>query len=127
MPQAVHSPMEVPLRYIQGECENLVGATYPTRAIYCGMVRAMDESVKNITQTYRELGILDDTLIVLSSDNGGEPGAGGSNYPLRGIKATTFEGGVRGLAFVSGAGISQSVRGSVSHGLLHARKGKTYF
>jgi hypothetical protein len=30
-------------------------------------------------------------------------------------------GGVRGLAFVSGAGISQSVRGSVSHGLLHVR------
>eukprot|EP01048_Picozoa_sp_COSAG05_P004262 COSAG05_NODE_224_length_13609_cov_26.220429_5_plen_99_part_00 len=84
MPQAVHSPMEVPLRYIEGECGDLVGATYPTRAIYCGMVRAMDESVKNITQTYRELGILDQTLVVLSADNGGEPGAGGY------VASTTF-------------------------------------
>eukprot|EP01048_Picozoa_sp_COSAG05_P004261 COSAG05_NODE_224_length_13609_cov_26.220429_4_plen_82_part_00 len=41
------------------------------------------------------------------------------------MKATTFEGGVRGLAFVSGAGISQSMRGSVSHGLLHVRCGES--
>ena len=79
--EAVHSPMEVPLRYIRGECEDLVGATYPTRRIYCGMVRAMDESVRNITRTYRELGILDETLVVLSADNGGEPGAGGYVAP----------------------------------------------
>jgi arylsulfatase B/arylsulfatase I/J len=82
-------------------------------------VRAVDESVKNITDTYRRLGILDDTLIVLSADNGGIPADGGNNYPLRGNKATVFEGGVRGLGFVSGAGLAQEVRGTVSHGLMH--------
>ena len=45
------------------------------------MVRAMDESVKNITQTYQELGLIQDALIVLTTDNGGIPGDGGSNYP----------------------------------------------
>ena len=35
------------------------------------------------------------------------------------IKATPFEGGVRGLGFVSGAGLADSVRGTVQHGLMH--------
>ena len=56
------------------------------------MVRAVDESVKNITDTYKKLGIFDDTIGVLTTDNGGHPAAGGSNYPLRGQKATLYEG-----------------------------------
>ena len=78
-----------------------------------------DESVKNITDTYADLGILNDTFIVLTTDNGGHPAAGGNNYPLRGQKATNFEGGVRGLAFVWGAGITDAVRGTVQHSLMH--------
>ena len=69
------------------------------RRIYCGMVRAMDESIGNITQTYERLGILSDTLFILTGDNGGIPWNGGNNYPLRGNKATAFEGGVRSIAF----------------------------
>ena len=63
--EAVHGPMEVPARYINDECKAVVGDTHPTRLIYCGMVRAVDESVKNITETYEQLGILQDTLIIL--------------------------------------------------------------
>jgi arylsulfatase B/arylsulfatase I/J len=81
--EAVHGPMEVPERYIGDECMTLVGDTHPTRLIYCGMVRAVDESVRNITETYDMLGILNDTLIVLTTDNGGIPADGGSNYPVR--------------------------------------------
>jgi arylsulfatase A-like enzyme len=54
----------------------------------------MDESVRNITRTYEQLGILNDTLVILSTDNGGSPKVGGSNYPLRGNKGNAFEGGV---------------------------------
>lgn len=83
------------------------------------MVRAVDESVRNITDTYTALGIMEDTLIVFSTDNGGTADAGGNNYPLRGQKATPFEGGVRGLGFVAGAGLSSAVRGTVQRGLMH--------
>eukprot|EP01043_Picozoa_sp_COSAG02_P035004 COSAG02_NODE_2480_length_8727_cov_7.654381_8_plen_314_part_00 len=82
--EAVHGPLEVPPRYINDECMNVVGDTHPTRLIYCGMVRAVDESVKNITHMYEQLEILQDTLIILSTDNGGHVEVGGSNYPLRG-------------------------------------------
>jgi arylsulfatase B/arylsulfatase I/J len=118
--EAVHGPLQVPASYINGECRALVPADHPSRLIYCGMVRALDESVANITATYRQLGIYDDTLFILSADNGGNPGDGGSNYPLRGMKATTYEGGVRGLGFAAGAGIGAAVRGSVNRdGIMH--------
>ena len=61
--EAVHGPMEVPPRFINDECRQIVGDTHPTRLIYCGMVRAVDESVHNITHTYEQLGILQDTLV----------------------------------------------------------------
>ena len=35
------------------------------------------------------------------------------------MKATSFEGGVRGLGFVTGAGLQAGVRGTVQHGLMH--------
>lgn len=46
------------------------------------------------------MGMMDNTLLVLASDNGGCPSAGGSNYPYRGFKHTNFEGGVRTPALV---------------------------
>merc|ERR1711971_1199369 len=46
------------------------------------------------------MGILgDDTIIVVSSDNGGSVWFGGLNAPLRSGKHTSFEGGVRVPAF----------------------------
>jgi hypothetical protein len=117
--EAVHGPLEAPMHFIDGPCRALVPADYPSRLAYCGMVRAMDESVGNITKTYKELGLWDDTLVILSADNGGNVGDGGNNFPLRGNKATTWEGGVRGLGFVSGAGLSATVRGTVSHQIFH--------
>ena len=69
----------------------------------------------DITETYEALGLSEQTLFILTGDNGGIPYAGGFNYPLRGCKATTFEGGVRSIAFISGAGLAPAVRGTISH------------
>jgi hypothetical protein len=59
-----------------------------------------------------------DTLFVFTSDNGGNTDTGGSAFPLRGMKATAFEGGSRGVGFVSGAGLAPAVAGTVSHDLV---------
>ena len=66
--EAVHGPLQVPASYINDECRALVPADHPSRLIYCGMVRAMDESVANITATYKALGILNETLIIVSTE-----------------------------------------------------------
>ena len=42
------------------------------------------------------------TVIVLSSDNGAPELTGGSNTPLKGGKASLWEGGIKSVGFVHG-------------------------
>jgi len=115
--QANHDPLEVPSHYIRGGCLK-ISITNPSRRILCGMMAAVDDSLRNITEAYKNLGLWDRTVIIFSTDNGGNTDSGGSNYPLRGNKATTFEGGVRGVGWVGG-GWSGVQRQSVSHAMIH--------
>ena len=60
----------------------------------------IDEGVGLITSVLRRQEALQDTVIIYSHDNGGVPYAGARNYPLRGAKATAYEGGVRSPGFI---------------------------
>ncbi len=67
--------------------------------IYGDAVEEIDWSVGEICETLEKYGLSDNTLVVFTSDNGGEgrsgPNKGGLNTPLRGHKGTTWEGGMR--------------------------------
>ena len=67
------------------------------------MLRAADEGIGNITKLLQERDIMDDTIIIFTTDNGGQTHQGSRNWPLRGNKGTVFEGGVRGIGFVWGS------------------------
>ncbi len=77
---------------------------HPTpRAGYAAMVTRLDRSVGRILDLLKELGLEDDTLVLFSSDNGPvHDGVGGSDSaffesagPLRGLKGSVYEGGIR--------------------------------
>lgn len=88
---AVHAPHQVPARY-----KEPYAALPEPRRTYAAMVAALDEAVGQIVTAIDRAAMRENTLIVFSSDNGGPaPGRVTSNGPLRGAKATLYEGGVR--------------------------------
>jgi arylsulfatase A-like enzyme len=109
---APHTPLQAPQawldRYAHIKDEN--------RRAYAAMVSAMDHQVGLVLQALKVRGMLEDTLVVFHSDNGGtrdkmfvgEGEVGGdlpaSNGILREGKGTVYEGGVRVDAIVSWAG-----------------------
>jgi uncharacterized sulfatase len=61
--------------------------------LYADVVRELDWSIGEVIKTLEELELLDNTIVVFMSDNG--PWYGGSTGGLKGMKATTWEGGIR--------------------------------
>ena len=74
------------------------------RRKFSGMLYKLDESVGKVVAALDAKKMLQDSIIVFTTDNGG-PAAGfdinhASNWPLRGVKDTLWEGGVRGASWV---------------------------
>ncbi|MCC6507611.1 MAG: sulfatase [Pirellulaceae bacterium] len=77
---------------------------------YAAMIESMDDAVGTLLDTLDRLGLADNTIIVFTSDNGGnmyspvDNTTPTSNAPLRGGKATMYEGGTRVPLVVSWPG-----------------------
>lgn len=94
---AVHTPLQSPEKYLAPY------ADLPNRRrTLAGMLAAMDEAVGEIVQAIDDNGLMEQTLFIFSSDNGGfQPGQVTDNTPLRAGKGTLYEGGVRVCAFAT--------------------------
>jgi arylsulfatase A-like enzyme len=89
---APHVPFQAPRAYV----ERFAHVEDPGRRVYHAMIAALDDAVGAIHDRVRDLGLEDNTLIVLLSDNGGATYTGATdNGPWKGGKLTQFEGGVR--------------------------------
>lgn len=71
---------------------------------YAGLVAHLDESVGRVHATLKELGLMENTLILFISDNGGLM-LKTDNAPLRDGKASAYEGGVREPMFAVWKGV----------------------
>ena len=69
-----------------------------------------------IDALYRK-NLWENTLIVLTSDNGGWPAGQNFNWPLRGGKQTYLEGGMRMHTAIGGGYLPHGLRGTVSNAL----------
>ena len=73
---------------------------------YAALLRSVDDSVGRITARLLELGIADNTLIILTGDNGGLMSQT-RNAPLRAGKGSVYEGGVREPTIVNWPGVTE--------------------
>jgi len=75
------------------------------RTLYTNVLDALDEQLGVLFDTIaRSKTLRDNTLILICSDNGPEPGAGSAG-PFRGRKGTLYEGGIRSPLIVWGPGL----------------------
>jgi arylsulfatase A-like enzyme len=110
-PTLVHTELLVPedsLSEYRGkfpEEKPYVGTHYasqPTpRAALAGMLSRLDRDVGRLLALLAELGLEKDTVVLFTSDNGGQGSDGPdleffkANQPLRGAKGMVYEGGIR--------------------------------
>merc|ERR1719295_1015302 len=114
--QSLHVPLPV-LPEFEAQCEAQVAidATLPReeqsylrqRRLYCQLTLKTDAVIGEIIGTLKDLDLYDDTLVVFTSDNGGETDRGASNFPFRGTKGELYEGNTRTLTAVTGGVIEQ--------------------
>lgn len=65
------------------------------RKLYLANLNCLDDNIGRLLDTLGNLGLLENTFVLLISDNGGEPLTGANNLPLSGSKYTMHEGGIR--------------------------------
>ncbi|KAJ7390442.1 hypothetical protein OS493_025142 [Desmophyllum pertusum] len=92
------------------------------RRIFAAMATVLDQSVGKVVDALKTRNMYNNSVIIFSTDNGG-PAAGldgnsACNYPLRGMKTTLWEGGVRGVALVQSPLLGTT--GRVSMDMMHA-------
>ncbi|MCL4737844.1 MAG: sulfatase-like hydrolase/transferase [Burkholderiaceae bacterium] len=80
-------------RVVAAELKNLVHLDGGDVHTYRRMIRHMDDGIGRVVQALRDRGALENTLIVFTSDNGGERFS--DNWPLVGGKMDLTEGGIR--------------------------------
>jgi len=116
-PHAIHSPLQVPGEFYT----RFAHIDDFRRRRYHAMVAYIDTKVGQVVDALKQTGHFDDTVMFMSADNGGpiygDGSAGANNYPLKGGKASNWEGGVRVNAWVSGGALPDAVRGTKKEGL----------
>jgi len=88
---AIHAPWEADSSFYENY---LVEGITDFEAVYASMIEGMDKSLGDLMDKLKEIGQLDNTIIIFMSDNG-QPKQATLNEPLRGHKLLPYEGGIR--------------------------------
>jgi arylsulfatase B len=91
-----HEPLQAPPEYL----DRYANIADVKRRRFAAMVDAMDTTIGRLLSVLEEEKISENTLVLFFSDNGGPLANGATNTPLRGGKATPFEGGIRVPAII---------------------------
>ena len=119
---AVHTPIAGKPEVVEKYRKKIAAGNYgQTNPVYAALVESVDDSVGAVMKKLAELKLEENTIVILTGDNGGLSGtvnaegwrAGPTrNDPLRLGKGSAYEGGVRVPLVVKWPGVTQA--GSVN-------------
>jgi len=99
------------------------------RGAICQQMFEVDVRIGEMMDVLKEVGTWDDTLIILTNDNGGTSGQAthltkasynyAINWPLRGVKGSYFQGAVKTIMSIFGGALPEGLRGTTNHHLHH--------
>jgi arylsulfatase A-like enzyme len=114
---SVHTPLQAKKDKIDYFASIVDSSKLQKNPVYASMVSHVDDAVGKIINTLKEKGLYDNTIIILTSDNGGLIGKGKkkvtNNAPLRSGKGDMYEGGVRVPLIIKN--INQDGKGQTNH------------
>ncbi|MFM7593366.1 MAG: sulfatase-like hydrolase/transferase, partial [Isosphaeraceae bacterium] len=91
---APHDPIEPDQKWLD-EVKKSRPELSEKRAKLVALIEHMDDGVGKVLEALKKTGIDENTVIIFSSDNGGQKSHTADNGPWRGTKGETFEGGLR--------------------------------
>jgi arylsulfatase A-like enzyme len=96
---APHTPIQPPEDWYKKvkvrEQANRDTAISDKRAKIVALIEHMDAGIGEVLNALKKSGQFENTVIVFTSDNGGQANVGANNGPLRGEKQQMYEGGLR--------------------------------
>lgn len=101
---SVHTPVQARDDLAQKYEAKPVGEIHD-HARQAAMIEAMDQAVARVLNTFKTLGLEENTIVIFTADNGP---AGGQSIarPLRGSKGMYYEGGIREPLFIKWPGFT---------------------
>ena len=90
----VHTPIQAKAELIEKYRAAVDPSSPHKNAAYAAMIDSLDQSVGRIMESLKKLKLDENTLVIITSDNGGLMGVT-SQPPLRAGKGSVYEGGVR--------------------------------
>jgi len=84
-----------PLQPKKEDFDKLSSIQSKRRRSYAGLIVSLDDNVGKILKSIKDYGLEKKTIVIFTSDNGGQTSTGAVNLPLKGKKGTLCEGGIR--------------------------------
>lgn len=100
---APHTPVQPPEEWVEKVKQREPGIE-EGRARLVALIEHLDQGIGRVLDSLEKNDIIEETMVVFTSDNGGLLRVGASNGSLRGGKQNMYEGGIRVPACVSWPG-----------------------
>lgn len=91
---APHDPIQPPPEWLEKVQKRQPGLN-PKRAKIVALIEHLDDGIGKVLNTLDRTGLATNTLVIFTSDNGGNLTLGANNGPWRGSKGSVYEGGLR--------------------------------